>query len=258
MRKSWIAPLLAFIAGAVGAVIRKIELDSVFEETTHLAIKGAPASIALIALSVLSAALIGIFALFAVKKGAFADAYRKAFKNESVFSCLISLIFGAVVLACSAVLFLRPENTGFPGIVYIIFCVFSVFTGISFAALAVCGFTQKENGAVMLFSVAPTIFFCFWLALTYKSYAQSPVVLIYCYRSIALAFAALAFYYGAGYAFGREKPKMTVISHLGAIYFLCVTFADTWRFSERLLLIAVIGFLFQNTVRFLRGLSAQE
>lgn len=258
MRKSWIAPSLAVLAGAGGAIIRKIELDSVFEETTSLAVRGAPVSRALIALSVLSVAVIFLFSLFAVKKGAVTDAYRKTFKTESVLSCLISFVFGVTVICCSAVFFLKPENINIPALVNAIFSVFSVLSGVSFILLSVCGFTQKESGATMLFSVIPAMFFCFWLALTYKNYAQNPELLTYCYRSIALAFSALAFYYGAGYAFGRAKPRMTVISHLAAIYFLCVTLADSWLIAERLILLAAIGFLFQNAVRFLRAMKLQK
>ena len=255
MRNSWVAPVLALAAGTGGAVLRKVELATAFEEGSGLPVADAPATVGLAVLSVAIVTAAAVFAALAVKKDKTPGTYHKAFYNHSFLSFMFSAFFGAVVSAASAVFFLRPSGIGISGVPFIIFSIFAVLAGLSIIMLAMNGFTQKKSPGTVLFAVIPPVFFCFWLAVMYRDYAACPTIIEYCYRCLAIAFCALAFYYAAGYAFGRAKPKMTVTMHLVAIFFICVTLADNWPLVQQLLLAATLGFLFQNSVRFLRSVD---
>lgn len=258
MRNSWVAPTAVLAAGVVGAFLRRLELRFAFEETSGLAVKGDPAAGALIVVSAAIFAAIVVFSVLAVKKDAAPNIYRRAFYNGSILSFMFSALFGAVIILCSALFFIKPADIGISGITFTVFSAFSLLSGLSVIVLASGGFTQKERGAEVLFSVIPAVFFCFWLAVVYRDYAACPTLSKYAYRCLALAFSALAFYYGAGYAFGRVKVKMTVVSHLTAVYFICVTLADDWTLMQKGILAATLGFLLQNTSRFLKAIKPQK
>lgn len=254
MRKSWAAPAAALFLGAAGAYLRSIELDTAFEEGSGLLKEFGPVSIALTALSVFALLAAAVYGAAAAKGLQTGPDYGRAFSCASPLSFALSALCGAAAAAGGVLFFLAPSEPAMSSPVLFIFTLFAVLSGLSVIALAAAGRARRDSGLTCAASAVPELFFCFWMAIEYRKYASTPTLLFYCYRCVALAAAALSFYYAAGCAFGRAKPRMTVVSHLWAIYFLTLTLADTHAKALELVLAAALAATVLNAARFLRGL----
>ena len=60
----------------------------------------------------------------------------------------------------------------------------------------------------------------------YKNRAADPVILDYVYELFAVCSALLAFFFGAGAACGRPRPKRTVFFSQLGLFFSLITLAD--------------------------------
>jgi hypothetical protein len=143
------------------------------------------------------------------------------------------MIFGAMILFATV-----PDGVG--SILYRILAGFGILSGISFGVTAVGARRRYEPGLVCVFATVPVIQFCLWLITSYKQNSTNPTVWVYAVEILAIAAALLAFYYFAGYPYGRAKPYSSLyFAMLGA--FLCiVALADDRNFGLQLMLASAI------------------
>ncbi len=215
-KKKVLTPVLTVLLGAIGAVLRKIELDTVFEPS-GLAKEGQPVTIALAIFSAV-AALYFIFSSVDLKKLSAEESYNEVFAG-GIVPFLLSAIAAAGIAAGSALYFMNGGETLLSGSLMLV----GAAAAVSVFALAYG--VYKKRGDVKTaaaFSTLIVIFVCFWMVLEYKFRSADPVLLDYVYDFLALCSAALAFYYKAGFAFGKPKPANTMIFSRVSLYFCIV------------------------------------
>ena len=112
MRKEILLPAVAVAGGGAGFVLRRWELATAFEADTGLPIPGAPATLALIALSVAMAA---VLALLCRGKSPSFTGYDEAFQAKGNTLYATAMVLSAFLLLGAAVLmvlsFVQGTNT---------------------------------------------------------------------------------------------------------------------------------------------------
>lgn len=210
------APVAAFL-GVVGAVLRIVELKTVFEPETGLAMRGQPITVSLILLSAVSVTVFIILSL-GLKKMESPATYSGALESKSSLA-LIASALAALGLAIGSVLYFVGGTRG-PAELILMLC--GLLAAVSAFLLSRNVFFQRDNSGNAIFSTIIVIFVCLWMVLEYKLRSADPVILHYVYDFLALCSAAVALYYKAGFAFDRLRPSRTILFSMIACYFCLV------------------------------------
>lgn len=216
-RQGKIYALVAAILGVIAAVLRIIELKTVFEPETGLAMRGQPITISLILLSAVSVAVFIILSLRLRKMEAPAT-YSSALECKSSLA-LIASTLAALGFAIGSVLYFTGGARG-PAELILMLC--GLLAAISAFLLSRNVFFRRDNPGNAIFSTIIVIFICLWMVLEYKMRSADPVILHYVYDFLALCSAAIALYYKAGFAFDRPRPSRTILFSMIACYFCIV------------------------------------
>lgn len=257
MRKTaYTVPALVFLMGIVGFILRRRELATAFEEGTGFLKRGETSVYLVIGLTAIAAVFVILFAWMALKGRASDVRYEKAFAMRSFFGLFLYTLLGLSMLGAAALYFVESKEAGTHTMVpELVFSAFAALSGIAVVIMASTSFKGKGNMKGSFFSIIPPLFLCFWLILLYKENASNPILLEFCYRCLALAASALAFYYSAGYAYGRARPKMTVITSLLAVYLSVLSMADDMRLSQLILFGALAAVQLLNSSYFIKNLK---
>ena len=259
MRKSAvIIPLFALIAGIIGFVIRQMEVSTGFEATTGFAKRGFAATTNLIIVSavvILLAAAIGILAKVRMKAD---NDYKRTFAPKGFLYLAVSFVLGFAWLAADVLYLLDLYGKGAVSVLDIIFVFLAAASALSVIFLARGAYKGRGGGEMLLFSVIPSVFFCFWLIVLYKNNASNPVILRFSYECLAIAAAALSYYFSAGFVFGKSVTGRTLFSFLVTIYFCLVVLADSVGIPIKIIFGLTAVNAFVNTVVYLRNLRPKE
>ena len=259
MRKSAvIMPLVALLAGVLGMFVRRRELATVFDSATGLAESYAPSSVLLISLSAVIIMLSVVIAVVVSGRSKAERDYTRAFEPDSFLYVGASFVFGVGWLAAVVLQFIRLRSVGIMTIIDWFFMLLAAIAAVSVIILAIGAYTRRRGSGMIVFSIIPSLFFCYWLIILYKDNATNPVLLDYCYQSLAIAAAALSFYFAAGYAFKKAAVGWTLFSYLITIFFCVVVLADSVGLPIRLMfgIIAVVSAL--NANAFVRNLKDKD
>jgi hypothetical protein len=115
----------------------------------------------------------------------------------------------------------------------------------------------RSGGELMMFSIIPPLFFCFWLILVYKDNVANPVILRFAYQCLALAAGALGAYFSAGFVFGKAAAGKTLFSFLVTIFFSAVVLADEMPTPAKIIYAVTLVGSFMNAVVLLRNLRGK-
>jgi hypothetical protein len=272
MRKSAVVvPILALVTGLVGFFFRKMEVSTVFDPVTGLAKRGASVTTLMIGIAVLAAVIAVVSAVLTVRRYASEPEYTRAFAPRGMAYLGVSFLASAAWLVGSIWYFAGqmaaravPEGVvPMPGagafsIIDLLFTVLAALSAISVIILARRAYKGSAGSEMLVFSVIPSIFFCFWLVVLYKNNAANPILLSYCYQTLAIAAAALSTYFSAGYVFGKAPTGKTIVSFFLAIFFCMVVLADNIGLPLKLLFGATAVIVLINTVVFLRNLKPRN
>lgn len=228
--------LLALVGGVGGFFLRQWELATVFEET-GLATLWSPASLVLIALSVVLAVA---FALLCRKMKHSPADYNEAFSAQNNWLYLVVMALAAAVLLVAGVLGLRNSllygGRGLLCKLVDVMCILSFFCVLVFALNNFRGKPLRYNLPLL----APGYTVCLWLVAAYQQRAADPVVLNYVYELLAIICTLGALYFTAGFSFGRPKIRRCAVFSLLGIYFSIVTLADTHAMTDRLMFLFAV------------------
>lgn len=260
MRKlSILPPALMLLAGIVGAWLRKIQLDTIFDYVTGLAEPMAPVTVKFLILSAAAAAVCIFISLISAAKYTANVSYKGAFHISSFVTFTLYALLGAGISVMSV--FWLMENV--PAIIQIsttqlLFFVLAFFSGISIILSAISMFTGKNLSATRFFGVMPCLFFCVWLLEIYRINRTNPVLLDYYLLCLAYASACLGFFYSAGFIFERSSPRLTMLFNTLSIYLCTAALADNFSMFEQILLMLFIAVQFINTVLFNKNLHPKQ
>ncbi|MDD4715006.1 MAG: hypothetical protein PHT34_00425 [Oscillospiraceae bacterium] len=234
MRKGLLLPGLAVIGGVAGAILRNTERNTVFEPDTGLAVLWQPVTVALIALSVVLAALFFV-SVRRMRPRTFPGGYAEAFYAPSSLYITLS-VAAAFLLAAAGVLLVRDAVAGDTvSVAWLLLGLFALFTAASVLVTARSNFKGGKQGKYSLFLLVPAFFSCFWMVLAYERQAENPVLLQYVYELFAIICILLAFYFMAGFGFEKPKVRRTSFFLLMGIYFSILQMGDGRRLSEKLI-----------------------
>ncbi|NLA86521.1 MAG: hypothetical protein GX847_04400 [Clostridiales bacterium] len=254
MRKSAVAmPVFALVAGAFGFLIRRIEVNTAFEIATGFAKRDAWSTPVLIALSGFVIILAVLFALLTVTKFKAENDFSKAFAPRG-FLYIGAMFILALGWLVTDVFYFLEKRTDLTAI-DIIWIFLAAVTALSLIFLARGAYKGRGGGEMHLFSIIPPIFFCYWLIILYKDNAANPVLLSYCYQCLAIAAAALSFYFSAGFVYKKSVTGRSLASFLVTIYFCAVVLAENTVLPLKIFYGITLLVQFINVIVFIRNLK---
>lgn len=234
-KNSWIFIGFAFVMGAFSLFLRWLQLLNSFEEETGLFVSGTSSSAAL--MIALMIAFAGLIYLTQPLRRLTAENCSNALKAKSVIIPVVVGVFCAVMFSGAVGLFASASATKYPQI----YRVLALLGIISAACIytAVYSLSLGKNGPmVCLCMAAVTLFYCFWLIVSYKEHDADPVVWDYAIEILAIAASLLGWYFTAGFAFERPKPSLSLFFQ-GLCFILCLcTLPDERSTFLSLMLIA--------------------
>lgn len=221
MREHLKWPLAALALAALGAALRRGQMDTAFEGELDLSIPGAPASVAMAAFFVLAAATFTLLAVGARVRDTSESRLSQwdlafAAPRDAVYLALMAL---GALLTLTSIPFLFQEAVQMSAVrqetgrgdspllqIVLALCAIPGGLGLAMSAGISCRASGKgrENSALLL----PLLLCCVWLLEAYRSNAADPVLWDYVPLLLAVAMALLFQMEGAGMAFtAKGHPR---------------------------------------------------
>ena len=266
MRKELILPVTAIVGGAIGFFLRRQELLTAFEPDTGLPIDGMPVTWALIALSVVVAAVVLLLCL-GTGKG-FESGYDEAFQARDVAPYMMGMTAGAFLSAAAGVLLVLQlpalyaqasvETGGFPmlslvpKVLLALLCLASAW---SMLMLGKNNYRGEGQGKYSAWLLIPAYTCCMWLIVSYQEHSGDPIILDYVYQLFAVIAAVLGCYFLSGFGFGRGRPAAAAFFSAEAMYFALVTLADAHEPAFLLLYAGCFFYFAASSVALLHNLG---
>jgi len=225
----------AGVTGAIGAMLRWIQLTAIVEDSGSL-LRSSPVSTVLIIY--LIAAAVGLLILI---RGLNTDGAPRLWR-EALCSSNILYVAAAAVLALltaigAALLFVKAAETSQPGLERIL-SLGALATAFCYLAVAVGPKKDSDGSLLCAAAVIPVLFFCFWLIVAYKEYSANPSTWSFAIEILALCASVLAFFYMAGYAFDKPKPRRALFFSLLCVTLCIVALADARAVAKQLIFLA--------------------
>lgn len=267
MRKNVLLPGAALLAGLVGFALRKWELATAFEPDTGLPVSGVPATPALIAWTVLAAAL---FLLLTRREGE-GRPFDETFSAEGSPLYLTAFVVSAFLLLASAgaelvtypvtIQNILPAEEGGSRLALLLPGLRIGLCALGFVCVLAIGqnlYRARGKGRESLALLGLCLLFCVWLISDYQGRAADPVILDYVYEVFAIITGLLGIYFLTGYSFQTGKPWRTAAMCLLGTYFSLVTLADRHSLADLLRYAFTALFLVSHAVLLLREHPAGE
>lgn len=256
MRKEILAPVIAVAGGAAGFALRRWELSTAFEADTGLPIAGAPATLALIALSVamvLASALLswGKYPAFKSYDGAFRARNNTLYAMAGVASAFLLLGAGALMLWGV----LQRDGRAYT---WLVVGVLALASGLCLFQTVGNNYRGKGKSRYSFALLMPAYTCCMWLIAAYQVRAGDPVRLDYIYELLAIITVLLGLYFQACFSFTEGKPFLTAAASLLGVYFSITTLADSHDVASMLLYGFAIVYLLASTTVFLYNAARPE
>lgn len=257
MRKEILLPAVAAAGGVVGFAFRRWELATAFEADTGLPIDGAPATMALIVLSVVMAVVLAL--LCRGKYPAFTG-YDQAFQAKGNTAYATAGILGAFLLLAAAALLVYEFLQAGPDRVYTNLLVAALALAAGFCVMGTVqnNFKGLGRGKLNFTLLLPAYACCVWLIAAYQVRAGDPVQLDYVFELFAIIASLLGLYFHAAFAFTKGRPFWAVFFALLGIYFSTTTLADGHELGFTLLYAFAIVYLAVSAITLLYNAGRPE
>ncbi|MDR1589540.1 MAG: hypothetical protein LBS51_05045 [Oscillospiraceae bacterium] len=282
MRKiSIVITAFSLLAAVLGFMLRDAVLTAAFDPISGLAIPGERTTTLLIALTVAVAAaacVVGALVSAGYEKPRAAARYAEGGADGGATDCLspgtagmtaenaapatispftlVALVAGGVVWLAGAAASLVASYPAAVAGSYsnMIFSALSALSALSVIYLARGAYVGRSGGFDRFLSVIPPLFFSYWLILLYMANASNPVVLMYGYECLAVASAAMCFYFLSGCLYGKAEPGKTVFCMIMTVFLCGAISADGFTLPERLMIGSALLIALANIAPFIRGL----
>ncbi len=222
------ALILSLVFGLLGAGLRYLELRYTWDAYEGFMKSFSAASLLLILLS------FAVLALSVFLSRGLAKTPPSETKSQRL-TVVMGLVTTLALLLSSGFEIMHGARDGDASL--ILFGVFSFLTAAAFL-IALYGMHGSGRPDVLGFYLLFSVFWAtFWLIVTFRDHAASPVILSYIYDLLAIVFCMLTALYVAGCFFGRTRPLLLRLSPLMGLFFsmvallgpLCVYLvSDSW------------------------------
>ncbi|MDO4749251.1 MAG: hypothetical protein Q4A39_00235, partial [Eubacteriales bacterium] len=226
-KQAWTCCGTVGICAAFGIFARWLQNINIYEKGTGLAVAGAFTSKMLIFVCLMTAAAL-LYQVLRLRR-------QMQVKPETIIvpsSGRVLTVFMAIsglLAALGAGLILLQEDGGMLRTILALLGFLAAFG----LALYPQALKHPEWGCVLC--AAPVIFTCFWFIVYYKETAVDPVLWHFAPFILTLAVCILAFFYMAGFAFGKPRPFRAVFFALYAAFFCLTVLPDVHPLGEILL-----------------------
>ena len=228
MQKNSLKIIPALVGGIIAFFLRRRQLSVIFSSGTGLAARGKAISWILI----LFCAAFAVYTLLSagrcrVSEKARPFGFGTAGKTLSLLAGLLLIVSGGFV---AVVLGKREAD-----VLILLLGIFALLAGLAAAGL---GLWQKAGASLRsLFSAVPALFFCVWLIVFYRQNANDPALWSFGPQALAIAASALAWFYAAGYEFGKPDGKKTHFFCQLSVFLSVGIMADTLTLPVRAFLL---------------------
>lgn len=243
------------VLGAFGTFCRWLQNMTAFEADTGLYLTGNIWGQAMTVL-MLAAVVILFLSISHMKRLGLAAGrtFEHALGNNTAFHKPVG-IFIAVLMVVGSMALVFTADDGFYPLLLRILALLGILSALGFLIMASCARTPTDPAIACFGSALPIFLGCFWLIISYREDASTPVIWSYAPEILALACSLMAFYYIAGFAFGRPRPYAAIFfSGLGAC-FCIATLPDERLMALQIMFIAMAAmqlYLLWGTVANLR------
>ena len=231
------------VAAAFGGFFRWIQTLTAFEADTGLIIPGSIWSKLMALLCVV--AVLGILAwVLKLRKQEYypARTCEVVYRGTTPLPPYIYTVFALVMAVGGVILFVTSKFRAYQTLIRLL-AFFAVLSAGSFYYVASSPYKQREVGMQCLSAAVLTLTGCFWMILSYKINSTTPSVWRYSIEILALAADTIAFYYLAGYAFGKPKPYRSMFFAFTGAFFSLVAMAVVRMLGMQVILGAVAAML---------------
>lgn len=237
MRKNALTiTLAALVAGIFGAFVRWLQNMNAFEDDTGLQIIGAKTSVFMTAYLIAAALLFVLAAVYAQKRLHAPEGGRALCTAGGRLPCVLSKLLSAVTALCGVLLIVQSGSFEYPLAAKILGAC-----AIICAAVSAVGVYTAPGRPVMRpwVSLAPVLFGCVWLVVSYKNNAEDPVVWHYAIEILALCAAIMGRYELAAQFYRKNAKLAYALAFSSLAVVMCVTaLADERPMCMQLLLAA--------------------
>ena len=168
--------------------------------------------------------------------------FYSALKGSSVLCPVISWVIGGVTAIGGVVAMLNLALDAQRGLYTVIACL-AILCGLSFPLICSAAHKRYSPGLTSLFMTLPVVMYCLWLIACYKANSNNPNLWVYAIEIIAVCCLIIAFYYTAGFPYGKAKPRHAAFFCMMGAFLGIVTLADSRYLGLQLILLGSVGML---------------
>ncbi len=259
MRKDVFLPILALAGGCAGFALRYWQLATALDEQTMLFRSGSPATLALIALLVVLAAIF----LALVRGGASLADYTEAFYCPSSGYMTFMAAGGFLMFAAAGLGVLetlsqfRLWQAGIvltPPMMLMLTAVMAVPAGLAALLLGKGNYRACLPATHPLLAALPAYTLLPWIVSLYQTHSRQPETMFFVFTLLGVICAELGFYFAACFAFGRPNPKVCLLTSLMAVVLLMTALADRPGFFQIVMSFGCILLLLAQSMALLRSM----
>lgn len=228
MKKHVLLPALAWVGGIVGFFLRRWELNTAYDQQTHLM----RTTVAGVLLTVLMAALAATFIL-AVRNMGRRSGEDWFYAPASGYAA-VALTGGLVLLIAGGMGLWQMYTTGERNVMGLVASLLLVLGG-AMAAMAVPKIYRGywSNGVPVLL-MGPAFAALVWLVCVYQQHARQPEVKLYAWQILSAVAIVLALYGHAGLSLDKGNAGRTCVYGLLAVAMTPAALADGVGFAHTL------------------------
>ena len=128
-------------------------------------------------------------------------------------------------------------------VLYTLVGLLAIIGGMSFPLICTCSKRRFAPGFVSALMTVPVIMFIIWLIASYRQNATIASIWVYAVEILALCACLTAFFFTAGYAYGRVKPIESLFFTMFASFLCFMTLSDNRYTGLQLIVCGSIGMM---------------
>ncbi|MGM9591731.1 MAG: hypothetical protein ACI3VK_03360 [Oscillospiraceae bacterium] len=168
--------------------------------------------------------------------------FYTALKGSSVLCPVISWVIGGVTALGGVIAMLNVSLDALRGL-YTVIAALGILCGLSFPLICSAAHKRYSPGLTSLLMTLPILMFCLWLIACYKSNSNNPNLWAYAIEIITVCCLIIAFYYTAGFPYGKAKPRYAAFFCMMGAFLGIVILADGRYLGLQLMLLGSVGML---------------
>lgn len=228
-------------AGAFGTFIRWLQNQIVFDTETGL-VNSSILNVLLPLIMIGAAVLFVSLSAGLLKKYKAPVTVQDAFRGTTMMFPIVAWIVAVLMIAGGFLTMLGSTDDRCRGL-YAVVSALAILTGLCFPMVCTASVKRYSPGMVSAFMTVPILMMILWLVTAYKANASNPNTWVYAVEILATAAALIAFYFTAGYPYGRPRPFSTLVMAMTASFLCFTALADERYFGLQLMFLSCAGML---------------